>query len=292
MDESIKQKVREANIKAYSSDNVDEFEEFQNSAVYYKNSVLSKNVQNILKSVDSKNPRILEIGCGTGLMTEFFFKFSKGHVYCLDLAQKPLDILKSKLSKDDLRRASFICADAHEYLVKTKEKFDIIAVHGALHHMVDYMDLCKEATKHLNKGGIFYITNEPTPPKYYNHYWTHFFTNLDIAYSKHLGKDSFKFIAYVLFAPLNFLKPMINNTPLKKIKDMYFHKQSYDETALSEYWEEAGLDIKGLVREFRKDKMDILHLGFFTIHRTPFIIKWSKNFRVNRFFTLIGKKIN
>ncbi len=289
--DSIKEAVLEANIKAYNTKNVDEFEDFQKSAIYYRNSVLSKNVQNILKMSSSKRPRILEIGCGTGFMTEFFFKFSKGKVYCLDIAQKSLDILKSKLSNDEIKRAKFICSDAFEYLRKTKDKFDIVAVHGALHHMVDYMDLCDEIIKHLNKGGIFYITNEPAPPRYYNHYWTNFFTNLDIAYSKHLHKNNKKFIAYLLFAPVNFLKPLINNTPIKKIKDKYFHKRTYDDLVLSEYWEEPGLDINELINKFKKSRMRIIKLGFFTIHRTMFIIKLSRHFRVNRFFTLIGKRI-
>lgn len=288
---SIKEKVLEANIKAYSGKNMQDFEDYQNHATHYKNAVLSKNVQNIFNLVNTKNPKILEIGCGTGLMTELFFKFSEGKIYCLDIAQESLDILKSKLSDGEIKRASFICADAYEYLKKTNEMFDIIAVHGALHHMVDYIELCEEMTKHLNKEGIFYITNEPTPPNYYNHYWTDLFVNLDIAYSKHWRKNNLKFVAYLLFAPFNFLKPVINNTFIKNIKDKHFHKQSYEDVALAEYWEEQGLDINKLIKIFKENKMEIIALNFFTIHRASLVIKLSKYFRVKRFFTLVGKKI-
>lgn len=286
---SIKERVCEANIIAYTK-NINEFEDYQNAAAYYRNSILSNNVKKIVSLVKKDKPKILEIGCGTGVMTEFFFKFSEGQIYCLDIAQKALDILKSKLSKNEVKRAKFICSDSYDYLNKSNEKFDIIAVHGALHHMVDYMEVYAEMIKHLNIGGIFYITNEPAPGNYYNHYWTNLFTNIDIAYSKHLHKNRLKFIAYMLFAPINFIKPIINSKPLKKIKDKYFHKQSYDDVALSEYWEESGLDIKELVRRAKKDKITIINLSFFAIHRTQFIIKLSKHFRVNRFFTLIGRK--
>jgi hypothetical protein len=95
----------------------------------------------------------------------------------------------------------------------------------------------------------------------------------------------------MLFAPINFVKPLINSTVVKKLKDRYFHRQSYDDVALSEYWEKEGLDIDELIRNFEKNKIDIVKLDFFTIHRTPFIIRLSRNFNVNRFFTLVGKKI-
>jgi ubiquinone/menaquinone biosynthesis C-methylase UbiE len=90
-------------------------------------------------------------------MTNYLFKYTKtSEIFCLDISKDMLNILKNKLSKQDNRRASFICGDATDYIKSTKEKFDIICVQGSLHHMFDYLDLINSAFD-LKKDVLFLV---------------------------------------------------------------------------------------------------------------------------------------
>jgi ubiquinone/menaquinone biosynthesis C-methylase UbiE len=290
--EELKKRVCEANLKAYSGNSASEFGELQDATTHYLEFV-NKNVQNLLNGIGRDNLKIIEVGCGSGLMTRYFFKYTKNSkIYCQDLSKDILAVLKNKLSKEDIKRAKFISGDATDYFKETKEKFDIISVHGSLHHMVDYLDLIKIASTKLNKGGIFYIANEPLPRKFYNFYLTELLANWDIAFYHYLGKNNIKFILQLGFAPIHFIKPILNSKLIKPFKDKILHGRYLGEVDWAEYWriDEKGLDLKGIHSIFKENNIKVKKFESFSYHRTIFLYKLGKHFSVNRFFNLVGIK--
>ncbi len=112
---------------------------------------------NVLSYVQSlvnldKGVKILDIGIGTGLLTQELYK--KGaKVYGIDFSKKMLELAKSKMPK-----GIFYCCDFKSGLPKElKEKFDYIVSSYAIHHINDdeKVEFIKELKTRLkNKGKI------------------------------------------------------------------------------------------------------------------------------------------
>jgi ubiquinone/menaquinone biosynthesis C-methylase UbiE len=290
--EKLKEIVCKRNIEEYSGNAAEVFDKLQDTTKHYLKFV-DGNVRNLFEKIGRDNLKIMEIGCGSGLMTQYLFKYTKtSKIFCLDIANDILTILRNKLSEEDKKRAKFICGDATDYFKNTKERFDIICVHGALHHMIDYMDLIKIASEKLNKNGVFYIANEPLPKKYYNLYLIEIFANLDIAFYKHLGKNNTRFILQLGFAPINFIKPILNSKLIKHTKDRILHGRYLGDYDYAEYWriDDKGLDINGIYSIFKDNNMRIVKSENFSYSRMKFLYDFGKSFNINRFFNLIAVK--
>lgn len=77
------------------------------------------------------NDKILDIGCGTANILNYFP--SSIHYYGFDLDKSYINYAKRKFGS----RGTFICNDVNNNLIKTLPKFDIILATGLLHHLND-----------------------------------------------------------------------------------------------------------------------------------------------------------
>lgn len=91
--------------------------------------------------------RVLEVGCGTGLLTEEIAKRDV-KVYSLDISQ---ELLKQAREKSGNREIIFLCASAYE-LGFSDSVFDNIIGMSVLHHL-DMDRALKEFHRILKKGG-------------------------------------------------------------------------------------------------------------------------------------------
>jgi SAM-dependent methyltransferase len=105
-----------------------------------------------LDEIKKSNGPVLEIGVGTGRI----FTEALGYgadVYGIDSSENMLNVLKSKLSGEDLNRVSF--ADAREF--KLGMKFDLIVIpFRVLSHIImieDQLKVFKNVYEHLNESG-------------------------------------------------------------------------------------------------------------------------------------------
>ena len=217
MSRKQKEEVCKANLKEFEklADTYDKPNNFS-----WRKRLLEKNIKEILNHFKRDNLKIIDIACGTGTSTAYLFKHTKkSEIFCLDISKKMLDVLKKKLNSEDLKRSKFICSDAIDYFDKSKNNFDIIIVRGALHHIYDYLDVLKVTSKKLNKGGIYYIDNEPLPKEKYNYYIDQMLRTWDRAFLEHKN-NKFKQLLFLLYAPFNFLAPVINIKFIKSIKNV------------------------------------------------------------------------
>ncbi|TDT71895.1 malonyl-CoA O-methyltransferase [Hypnocyclicus thermotrophus] len=116
--------------------------------------IMAQDLYNFLPNI--KNPKILEIGCGTGIFTEYLFKkYENMTLDVVDISNDMIDIVKLKY-KDKIN--SYIVCDAEEYLFKN-QKYDLIvsnAVFQWFNNLEKTLDYYKTILN--NNGKIIFAT--------------------------------------------------------------------------------------------------------------------------------------
>lgn len=98
----------------------------------------------------TRDPRILEIGCGTGILSEYLLKQKPGlNITGIDISPKAIKVAKKKLSK--YKNASFKVGDAL-HIPYPKNYFNLVMGNSVLHH-VQLSNVCKEVHRVLKPGG-------------------------------------------------------------------------------------------------------------------------------------------
>lgn len=97
-----------------------------------------------------RNPRILEIGCGTGILSEYLLRQkSKLNITGIDISPKAIKVAKKKLSR--YKNARFEVGDAL-HIPYPENYFNFVIGNSILHH-VQLSGVCKEVHRVLRPGG-------------------------------------------------------------------------------------------------------------------------------------------
>ena len=105
------------------------------------------------------NPRILDIGCGTGAPTMELAQLCSGHILAVDIDQLSLDILAQKIEKAGLQnRVRTVKCSLFE-LDFPDEAFDIIWAEGSI-HIIGFERGLKEWRQFLNPKGFLVVHDE------------------------------------------------------------------------------------------------------------------------------------
>ncbi len=98
------------------------------------------------------NARVLDIGCGGGLLTNTLAK--EGHVVTgIDLSETSLEIAKAH---DQLNQVTYLKADAYHLPFK-EESFDAVCAMDVLEHVEHPERVIAEASRVLKPNGIFFF---------------------------------------------------------------------------------------------------------------------------------------
>lgn len=120
--------------------------------LYYKNIDF---INDILKT--KNEPTILDIGCGTGLLSKIFLELGYT-LYALDLSKDMLDLYTNPGGKGKLIK---ICGEVERFFEENTKKYDLIMFAASLHHIYEYKKVIRIALKALKEGGLIFIFNEP-----------------------------------------------------------------------------------------------------------------------------------
>ena len=118
---------------------------------YIKKSILKK-----LKKRDDtylKNVKILDIGCGGGLLCEPLTRLG-AQVVGIDASNKNIKIAKIHAKKSGLK-INYYCTTPENF--NYKEKFDVVLNMEIIEHVEDVNLFLKESSKFLKKNGIMFI---------------------------------------------------------------------------------------------------------------------------------------
>lgn len=98
----------------------------------------------------SKKSRVLDIGCGKGIIANFFLNIDKQEYCGIDISNDLVKICANDYGPH------FIVADGLHLPIKN-ESFDIIIFNAVIHHIVGIKDLLKECNRILCQNGIIFI---------------------------------------------------------------------------------------------------------------------------------------
>ena len=100
-----------------------------------------------------RNLKILDIGCGGGLLSEPMSRLG-ADVTGIDASQKNINVAKIHSSKKKLK-IKYICSSPEK--LNIKEKFDIILNMEIIEHVNDVNIFLKNSSKFLKKNGIMFV---------------------------------------------------------------------------------------------------------------------------------------
>lgn len=150
-----KKQIIEANLEFFKVKSVD----YNKEEPSYKPENIRR-VSKILKELcqNSKEAKLLDIGCGTGFIIDLAYKFTK-NITGVDISLEMLKQVKTKNGIDLIRSDT-------SHLPFRSNYFDVCTSYGFLHHLYDITPTLKEAYRCLKKNGILYTDIDPN---YY--YW-------------------------------------------------------------------------------------------------------------------------
>jgi len=105
------------------------------------------------KKTPLKNLKILDIGCGGGLLSEPMCRLG-ADVTAIDASKKNISVAKLHSKKNNLK-IKYICSSPEK--LKIKNKFDVILNMEVVEHVEDINFFLKSCSNLLKKNGIMFV---------------------------------------------------------------------------------------------------------------------------------------
>jgi 2-polyprenyl-6-hydroxyphenyl methylase / 3-demethylubiquinone-9 3-methyltransferase len=119
---------------------------------YIKNNIIkSMKINNKTKPLDKV--KVLDIGCGGGLLSEPLSRLG-AEVVGIDASKKNIEVAKLHANKNNLD-IKYICTSPEKY--KPKKKFDVILNMEIVEHVEDIDFFLKSSSNLLKKNGIMFV---------------------------------------------------------------------------------------------------------------------------------------
>ena len=120
-------------------------------------SYIKKNIMKTFKLEDEKTPlkniKILDIGCGGGLLSEPMCRLG-AEVTGIDASEKNINVAKLHSKKNNLE-INYFCSSPEKF--EAKDKFDVILNMEIVEHVEDVNFFLKSCSKLLKKNGIMFV---------------------------------------------------------------------------------------------------------------------------------------
>ena len=150
---------------------------------------------------DSKNKTVLDIGCSTGIITNYFSSYFQ-HIDGLDLDEHAINIAIKNNKKDNVK---FYASPIEEFY--SDKTYDIIICSHIYEHVPDAEILFESIYKLLKPGGICYLAAGNRYQIFENHYKLYFLSYfpkfISNKYLKLMGKGDYYYETHLSLFKLN-----------------------------------------------------------------------------------------
>ena len=120
-------------------------------------SYLKENIIKTFKLDQKRNPlknvKILDIGCGGGLLTEPMSRLG-AEITGIDASQKNIEVAKLHAKKNDLK-INYICTSPEK--IKIKDQFDVVLNMEIVEHVENVNFFLESCSRLLKKNGIMFV---------------------------------------------------------------------------------------------------------------------------------------
>lgn len=129
----------------------------------------------VLSETNSRQPHILDIGAGTGLLTAFLTtKFPNANYTLIDISDEMLNVARQRFQQHS--NISYIAADYKNFVAP--DSFDIVVSSLSIHHLTDLekKKLFQGVFQSLKKGGVFvngdqFLARTAETEQWYHQLW-------------------------------------------------------------------------------------------------------------------------
>jgi ubiquinone/menaquinone biosynthesis C-methylase UbiE len=137
---------------------------------------LKRFLTSILPVYKSNKLHIVDIGCGTGYLTQIVLEICQSsnrispYLLCLEPSKDMLSICKRRLK--DYSNVIFIAGNIDELISRTlyNQHFDIVLTSSLLHHIPNIYMFGKKVPRLLSPNGHWLMLHEPSAAFYTNHF--------------------------------------------------------------------------------------------------------------------------
>jgi 2-polyprenyl-3-methyl-5-hydroxy-6-metoxy-1,4-benzoquinol methylase len=98
---------------------------------------------------------VLDIGCGTGLITNLFAQRYHNSQFCAIDFSDAIDYAKHFSKQHSIRNVKFLKQDILTW--KTEQTFDVVICQGVLHHIRSYTDAVERIKRLAKPGGMIIV---------------------------------------------------------------------------------------------------------------------------------------
>ena len=120
---------------------------------YIKNNIISSFKLNASDTKPLKKVKILDIGCGGGLLSEPMCRLG-GEVVGIDASSKNINVAELHAKKNNLN-IKYLCSSPEN--LNTKDKFDVILNMEIIEHVENVNFFLESCSKLLKKNGIMFV---------------------------------------------------------------------------------------------------------------------------------------
>ncbi len=101
--------------------------------------------------------RVLDVGCGTGIMERAYLELGAASIVALDLSEEMLACARTSFADVDPDRLRFECRDILDFT--SDEPFDVVVIYNAYPHILNKEALVKAIASLLVPGGRFLVAH-------------------------------------------------------------------------------------------------------------------------------------
>ncbi len=140
---------------------------FNNIAVNYVHND-NKMIDELLESLFlQKAHKVLDLGCGKGIITDKLATLSKGEVVALDISEKMIEYAKENVKS---KNVTLVNVDFYGY---NSSSFDAIICFDAYPHFLDVEGFVNKCNELLTKNGVLAIIHDIGRPTLNKHHESH-----------------------------------------------------------------------------------------------------------------------
>ena len=101
--------------------------------------------------------RVLDVGCGTGIMERAYLELGAASIVALDVSEEMIKYARSRFADVSEDRLRFECRNVLDF--EDAEGFDAFVVYNAYPHILDKRALVESAVSLLKPGGRFLVAH-------------------------------------------------------------------------------------------------------------------------------------
>lgn len=101
--------------------------------------------------------RVLDVGCGTGIMEQAYMQLGASSIVALDVSEKMIANAKRRFADVPEGTLRFECADVVRF--ECPEPFDSVVIYNAYPHIMDREALVEAVSRLLVSGGRFLVAH-------------------------------------------------------------------------------------------------------------------------------------